>query len=208
MKRAKTNMYMRELLRLQERFACKGNLLYESPIRDLLRGFYFESSAFDSHTFYLWTLVAPLYVPQDHISLTLGSRLKNPRTTGRAWNDERDSSQAVSAAVLSDGIAFLGLFDTPADLATNALSNFPERNPYVRQAVAYSLILTTDPRRAIPVLRALTEVSPESPKWRQPMADRAQLLTELLTGNRLEEARSLLSGWKEHSLRSLGLNQI
>ncbi|MHB0935895.1 MAG: hypothetical protein ACYDCO_20325 [Armatimonadota bacterium] len=47
--------------------ANTGSLIWKEPIEHLLRGYHFDSSAWDQSTFRITVFVQPLYVPYDSI---------------------------------------------------------------------------------------------------------------------------------------------
>jgi len=68
----------------------KNHLLYTEIQSGLLKGFYFNSSAFSADQFEIVAFVLPLYVPIDFIGLTFGHFLSNPNK--RQWWEYNDNS--------------------------------------------------------------------------------------------------------------------
>jgi hypothetical protein len=83
-------------------FHVKGKLLFAEPVRHLLRGYYFEDSAFDATRFAVCVFVQPLYVPSSVLVFNFGSRLGS--IVGKAeiwWNLSAESEKSIMADVLS-----------------------------------------------------------------------------------------------------------
>jgi hypothetical protein len=56
-------------------FSVMGSLMVLRPLRDTLRGFYFESSAFSKEDFYINIFFMSLYIPTRRVHLLFGHRV-------------------------------------------------------------------------------------------------------------------------------------
>jgi hypothetical protein len=90
-----------------EGFVLKGRLFFKPPLKDLLCGFYFDSSAFSRSAFYVNALVMPLCVPTNHLHFTFGHRVRRA-AGGDGWNAEMpDLAGALGIAMKSAVATFL-----------------------------------------------------------------------------------------------------
>ena len=191
-------------------YGVKGSLLFVQPLKYLLRGFCFEGSGFDPSAFYVWAFVQPLYVPRHVISLTFGKRLGGG--AGQRWKltreTERDVMNEVLVCVKAEGIPIIKQFETPAKFAEEAVEfTHAPKDPYVVEAVAYSLILAGEYAKALEALNHLHTILKKldlSLSWPQEMLQRAQYLHNTLA-REPDEAIELLEKWTEQTLRNLSL---
>jgi hypothetical protein len=140
-------------------FAIKDGRIYAVPVGRLFRIFSLYASGFSRESFTIYCVVAPLYQPEaaDGVLSGLGDRL--PVLAGRGdawweWRPDDDEAEAqlmvdIRAVMLETGVPFLARLASVEDVARR-LSAEPDRrtDPYVSEALAYSLILTGDYDRA------------------------------------------------------------
>ena len=203
-------LYRRYLLADLPGFGYKGPLLFAQPVVHLLRGFYFESSAFDADAFYLWVFVQPLYVPVDFIYFDFGTRLSGHR--GQGWTMNRQDEGATMADVLAgmkdQGLPFLARVQTPRDLAHKApLVGGRERSPNSVEAVAYSHLLAqecSEAREAIDRLQAMLRAGDAADPWGAQMLERSELVRDRLERDP-RHAVELLEEWNEQTRTNLRL---
>jgi hypothetical protein len=93
-------------------YIAKGHLLYQQDLEHILRGFWFESSAFDRDSFTVEVFVQPLYIPVSHLSFTFGHRLGSLGKGYDIWwkYDEETEAlmmQEILSFMMSAGIPFL-----------------------------------------------------------------------------------------------------
>lgn len=123
-------------------FKIRGSLLYAEPVEWLLRGFSFETSGWDSASFYLWFFVQPLYIPSDHIYFLFGKRIADSNLRIEQGREEECMS-VVLDFIQQQGISFIEQVHTPEDLANKARTIHPSpSDPNVCETIAYSLILS------------------------------------------------------------------
>jgi len=130
----------RHLVPHLEGFQAHGKLLYQVPVGNILRSFIFDSSGFSAKAFHPQVFVQPLYVPRDHLDLTLGARFLG------AWEFDPEREQQVAQKLLHEifrtGLPFLGRQAGPEGIVEGL-----RRNPALgvncrlRELLVYSLLL-------------------------------------------------------------------
>ena len=78
------------------------------------------------------------------------------------------------------------------------------QNPYVQEALAYSLARAGDIDEAVAALDQLINLLDGKLSWQHDMADRAQVLKDKLVANP-SEAQQQLEAWQKESVSNLGL---
>lgn len=191
-------------------FAYRGSLLFVRPVVHLLRGFYFESSAFDADAFHVWTFVQPLYVPSDCVIFNFGTRLYG--RWGEGWTLDRQDEGATMTDVLvsikEKGLPFLAPVQTPGDLARKAslVGGYPN-TPHTAEAVAYSFVLAHEYPEALQALdrfRTILATHDLTNPWLAEMQRRSELVRDRLERNP-HEAIELLEEWNEQTRSDLRL---
>ncbi len=132
-------------------FSVKGHLLYHQDIQYLLRGFCFESSAFNRESFTINVFVQPLYVPRNYLSFTIGNRVGLLNKGRDIWWDyeeaqERKIMEEVLSLILSDGIPFLEKHKSLKELTHQYQKSDKgaRENKHVIEAVGYAYVLLDD----------------------------------------------------------------
>ncbi len=188
-------------------FTFKGSLLYAEPVEWLLRGFSFEPSAWDRSSFYLWAFIQPLYVPSDHVYYLFGKRLGSG--LGLRFEEEKrqESMTDLLTCIQQEGIPYLQQIQTPSDVAWKAKEVHPNpADPYVVEAVAYSLILIGQYSQAdkeMTHLLAYWEQEAEH-DWHYQQMGRVYRVRGALR-RAPQEAVHLLEQWRDLTLKNLRL---
>ncbi len=188
-------------------YECVGDLIYQVPVGNILRGFVFESSGFNGETFHPDVFVQPLYVRSHDLTITLGERL--PGLWKFTSPADAELGRRLLDSISTRGLAFLNGLGTPAGIANNATTVKSPKNHYVRQAAAYSLILTGEYEKCVlrldDLLVMLAEMSMVQ-KWVASVHDEVQELRSALLCDP-NEAQGLLSKWTEETRIRLRLPQ-
>ncbi len=76
-------------------FGIQGHLVYYEQVEYLLRGFYFESSAFCADDFNIYVFVQPLFIPLTNLWFSFGHRLGELSSKGIAkwWSISNDCAR-------------------------------------------------------------------------------------------------------------------
>ena len=194
-------------------FVITRGIIHKTPIAGLLRGFWFDSSAFDKHAAYVYVFVQPLYVPSEGLSLTFSRRLEFPlgllRSSER-WDLPPEKWEevvpALRRAMIRDGLPFLRKRDSIELFVRNLRYGFRVENTFFdREALAYSLAWLACYREAAWRLKWLIRsIKPDDP-WRAARENAEQLLRAIRTGP--ESAKELLRRWEEETSRHLYLGE-
>jgi hypothetical protein len=215
-------------------FALKDGRIYAVPVGRLFRAFTLGPSVFSRERFTMYCVVAPLYQPgaAGAVLSGLGDRLPVLAGRGDAWWEWRpDDGEAeaqlmvdIRALILETGVPFLGRLATVEDVARR-LSGEPDHrtDPYLAEALAYSLILTGDydlAREELALLRQITLEDAERVEWWNELNAGTSSEDEedwvITVGKRgaqvqaalessPEEAVALLNRWNEEQLEELRL---
>jgi hypothetical protein len=188
-------------------FEVKGNLIYQVPVGVVFRGYVFDSSSFEKTAFNPDVFVQPLYVPSEHLTMTLGRRLPG------VWKLRSPNDKVLADKFLQimaeQGQLLLERLGTPEKIARNAeKTDGGSRNHYVRQAVAYSLIWIGENGEAIrkldELLVMLKEMGSGIQKWALEVHEEVSLLRAILV-KEPSEAKALLAQWAEQTRQTLNL---
>lgn len=220
MARPKIQRFIERLaLRLPEYRVARG-LLYASPVSLLLRGYCFDTSAFEPAAFYVWVFVQPLYVPHDYIFFSFGRRFEEAGAGELRWTLTSANLNTVEEDVLhcieTQGVPLLNLLKDPKDLAkasarepgsAGELFDCDPDDPNVTEARAYSWILAGNFDKARIDLASLVSDAALRPEqdWEFAIRDRAREVLAVLVRSP-EEAKLLLTRWAIDTAKKLRLH--
>jgi hypothetical protein len=192
-------------------YICHGRLLYRVPLDLLLKGFYFESSAFD-HSFTVECFIQPMYIPKEHFVLSIGRRLGGK--TGRWFEPHelqtRNGLNELRELLEKQGLPFHAPVETPGDLAAILQADIAPATPHRQEAIAYSMCLDVradvdEVRVAFHELQNMLRPDLQIP-WVRAMNDRAIQLLAIFNENP-DAARRLLERWAAHTREALNLHE-
>ena len=188
-------------------FSVKGPMTFICPVKDALRGLYFEGSTFDEKSFYVWTFFLPLFAPTKHVSFNLGKRLREP-SGGDRWNADTPNLIAdLGAAVKREALPFLSGIETAEDIAKAAAAFQKAGDPYAQQAIAYAWARSGEVTRANEEFNRLVRLLDLKIPWQREMAERAETLKAKLLANPADAQRQL-EDWEVETLQNLGLEKF
>jgi hypothetical protein len=185
-------------------FVVRGRVAAVAPLNRVFRGVCIEGSSFDARSFYVWKFVMPLYVPTSQLYFNLGERLRTPEGRERWHADEKGVTGALLSAFTEQVLPFVSEFGSAEAIANKARARFDGQDPYVRQAVAYSLAVSGNFAGAVAELDELIEDLDKQVAWQREMKMRARLLMAALHGDRAH-ANQLLSSWETATIQELGV---
>jgi hypothetical protein len=196
-------------------FIFHKKLLYISPIEQILRGVFFDSSAYERWTFVIEAFVQPLYIPEEHCHFTFGGRLGNLGGGAENWwtIDETNEEQVmkdVLHALQSEALPFLQSVKSPNDFAKKYEREARDPGIHYMEAVSYSLVIAGKYRKAMKILnrnlKALDKAvkSEYAAPYMQEMADRTIIIKNALIEDP-NRTIDILNGWREETLKNLGL---
>lgn len=185
-------------------------MLIAHPVRDMLQGFFFDSSDWDKAGFYASVFVQPLFVPFDDIILSFSKRLK-PGTF------HLDEEEALVRLMKTDGLTFLHDFPTTEcgkemipELRTRMLESASTQRMY-----AFMLARLGDREGAVLGLDRATSITRETRMedgkfvnagWAR-MVEENLLLRDLLIRDE-SAAQRQLDEWRAHTIRALKLEKM
>lgn len=192
-------------------FSVTRWLLHEEPVISVLRAFAFEDSEFDKDAVYVWVFVLPMYVPRSDISFTFGRRLQNrkgllKRTETWQIGAPVDAKEVDSMlASIKDALPFLSKLQSPALIAKNLVWETKLfGNPFVEEAVAYSLARTGKYSEARGKLaKLISSVKPDDP-WSHIAENASELVTAIDRGE--QYVSQLLDRWSDQTTRNFRLH--
>jgi len=219
MKKKSIERLARELLPKRPEYRAKGDLLIITPIGSVLRGFCFESSSFSATRVSVHAFIQPMYLPRDHVVLSLGFRVG---ADGRDWDsNDPDFAPCLRKALCDEAVQFLDSVDSPADVP-GAIDRLSAAHPLVGShaldAKAYSYVRMGDAERAVEALRRVVEHGNSAarsweskgsapPRWILESTGRALSLLELVQRSP-QEAISRLESWEIETIRHLKLEEF
>jgi hypothetical protein len=206
MKAAVLNKLFRSHLAAQlPGFQLDRNLLFASPAAPILRGFCFESSGFAKDIGYVNVFVQALYVPRNHVTLHCGKRLEN--AAGARWKLSEEISasdlQSLATALTGDGLQFLARRETPEKLVSAfKLKALLERDPHVRQLVAFSLAKVKRYEAAMKMLKNMRLPAKHALEWEQEVAAQCNMLYDAVVRGEAH-ADALLQAWEAETAHAI-----
>lgn len=187
-KRDKAEVTTKEFVTLEKRllpdfpeFTIKGSLMFLTPVEHTLRGFSFESSAFDKNSFYVTAFFMALCIPRRYLIFNLGQRLRE--RGGDRWTINNKNFEAALRSEMEKQVLFLSRLKTPMDIVEAAIGKGSSNDPYCQETIAYMLALAEQVDNAIEALDRLVAMLEPGIQWQHEMALRAQLLKSKLIDN-------------------------
>src|SRR5438094_328640 len=114
MKKRQFELMCRRLLPELPGFACKGWLLFATPVDGILRGFYCDQSGFDPARFSVTVFSLPLYVPTRYVHFAMGRGLEDEKGCEKWWTvNAPDLASDLLGRVKVQGLPFLAGTETP-----------------------------------------------------------------------------------------------
>jgi hypothetical protein len=204
-------------------FRVKGRLLFFDPVRYLLRGLSFGSSAYTKDLFYPSVFVQPLYLPVDYIFLTFGDRLRaGDHQEGWEFTPEiaNEVREDVLNSIRQQALPFLDTIKEPIDLAL-ACETYPQPSATrfswptddinVMESAAYSWLVAGNARKCLEWLNRINRKSttdPDDRAWAQELYARAKKHSDMLEKGREIEVRDQLDVWTKNCAKALGLESF
>jgi hypothetical protein len=186
-------------------FTIKGNMMFMRPVKEILRGLYFEGSDFDKSSFYITFFALPLCVPTTHLYFLFGNKL---RISGSdRWNAKDPSELAeLSTTIRRDAMPFLSRTESLLGFA-DAAQSLASVNPHTPMAIAFALARAGHANEALDVLDRLLPQLDLRVAWQSQIADQVKALRAKLVANP-STAQQQLEVWEAESSRNLGLEEF
>jgi hypothetical protein len=176
-------------------FKHDGVMIYSSPIRDILKGFYFDRSDLDKSAFAVNAIMLPAYVPWRIRVFLFGKRIGGGSSTTWSLNDP-ELIDKITTCIESEGLQHIRQVSSPADIVSLA-QNAPNRDSaFMKQAVAFSLAICGDNKQAVQALDDLMSTLDATISWQNDIRQDSQMLHSLLMSEP-ENVRELFKQWKD-----------
>jgi hypothetical protein len=176
---------------------AKGGMLAATPRGRILRGFFIDRTSVAERVC-VYTFVQPLYVPAPCVVLSLGERI---RGTSQLWGI--DDIDALDAVVRAE-VGFFADLHSPEALAEWELLQHGT-DEYSRQALAYSLVLSNQEARALPLLRELATC--DGTAWRVAIGACCAELAALVETNP-KDAVDLIDHWEAETVAAMRVDDV
>jgi hypothetical protein len=146
----------------------RRNKLLHLPVQEgLLRGIFFDSSAFSKSTFYVHVFVMPLYVPSEHLNLSFGSRLAGN------WDiDATDTLATLKHGVENEAMPFLLSCSSIQGFVAYLQNSLP-KTPRILEALGYSIAKLGLILEAASVFSRIPDDLDTTISWQKELHDRA-----------------------------------
>jgi hypothetical protein len=203
MRKEEFNAIGQELFAHLEGFAVADELVFQVPIKYALRGYCFERSS-DKYSFYFWAFVFPLCAPSNHLSLSLGDRLK---IAGSMSADSRSPTmiEDIRRAMQNQGRRYFLFPDDPQGIAEYILQTMRGvPNPHAIEAAAYLFARDGQLEHANRLLSSLERHIHARVEWQRELGARAQRIAQMLRDDPSAAIRQL-DEWRMYTLRQLKL---
>lgn len=192
-------------------FCANGSLVLIQPIGQVLRGFWFDPSAFDKTSFYVTAFFLPTYVPHDVLALTLGRPVRDSKSSDR-WSFSAGNTEEELVLSMAPHAERLRSLRTAEDVV-EAFKEYTTPNeqglvnPHCYEALAYTLIQAGRYKRALEVSEKLLERADLKIPWQRGIVDRVQLIRTKLAADP-GDAIQQLSDWQKETIRNLHLEKF
>jgi hypothetical protein len=183
-------------------FTGHKRLFLKAPINGMLRAIHFDPSAFDKVSFYPSSLVMPLFVPWDHISLMFGNRLHH-NTESYYWTANLPNLVPdLVTAIREQGLPVLA---QAADVdGFIALGRNSRGNPHTERSIAFVLARAGDRGHALDVINGYLPKLNLQTQWEKDIFDTSARLRDLLIHDPNAADRQLQE-WENYTIQKLRL---
>jgi len=203
MRKKEITKLLRALLQDFPDYEVQGDMMYGVPISHVLKGVVLDRSISPSD-YYAHVFLQPLYVPSEHVVLSLGWRLGGGV---RSWNLDSEQDREEFARLLNvEAIPFLNKIHGPQDIIwATSFVNKPG-DLFVMKARAYSFARIGNTENAVKYLDELIRFLGSNLKyeWQNETYSKATFLKKLLI-ERPQDAQRLLDEWEQFTVKALKL---
>lgn len=192
-------------------FKVKDKLIFQCPISDFLKGFYFDKVG--DH-FYVGWFITPLYQPLKFLPITYGNRLcPEPGRDMFVWEKDSDNSNIIETLVslIDEAKKILLTINTPLDFY-NEFKDFDKTNKTVdifrhKETLAYTLcyLNSKDCQSAVNEVFEYHKSITNTSSWMQTSLNNLEKL--YLASSNSQNIERLFQEWKIFSFENLRLNK-
>jgi hypothetical protein len=183
----------------------KKTLMLLPPIGHVLRGIWFDRSAYDEVSFSVTAFLMPLCVPTDHLYFNFGDRVRH-KGGGDRWSMDMPNLVAdLVAALRSQALPFLSRGETLEGFIEVAKSGPPTGRTL--ESLGYAVAQTGDAKQAIEVLSRICPMLNTNIAWQRELGDQVRALSAELAKHP-EKVQKQLAQWEEETVRNLDLQEF
>ncbi len=191
-----------------------GAMIIMRPLEHLYCAFYLEGSSYDATSFYLESMIMPLYWPADEIGGNIGERLDRK---GDPWELVPPDQELKLGKDLWDhvraGLQWMEQFATVEKLCQNYEQAGSLDNTHILEAIAGAAILCDKPSLANQMLDRMIDILTEDPDtelvdWCAEQLARARLLRNFIERDDIESAKKQLAKWERHTIKACKLDAL
>jgi hypothetical protein len=183
-------------------FVVKKTLMVLPPVDQVLRGVWFDRSAYDEISFSVTAFVLPLCAPTKNLYFNFGERIRN-RAGGDRWSIGMPD-------LCSDLVEAMKLRATPFFARTKDLEGFIEfaqlspKTARSLEALGYSLARVGNVHAAREAFEQILPMINPAVAWQRELAEQVEAFSKLLSEHP-DDAMDQLSRYEEQTVRNLNL---
>ncbi len=186
-------------------FRVKKTLMLLPPVDKLLRGVWFDRSAYDETSFSVTAFIMPLCVLTKHLGFTFGKRIRH-KGGGDRWTLEMpDLAADLIAALEQQAVPYLFKGDTIEGFIEIARSS-PQTGRTL-EGLGFALARTGENRQAVEVFGQLVAMLDVNIAWQRDLADQVRGFSTKLMEHP-EQALEQLVKWEHQTIHNLGLDKF
>ena len=186
-------------------FRIKKTLMPLPPVDKLLRGIWFDRSAYDETSFSVTAFIMPLCILAKHLEFTFGKRIRH-KGGGDRWSLEMpDLAVDLIAALRTQALPYLSEGETLEGFIEIARSS--PRAGRTLEGLGFALARTGENRQAVEVFSQLVAMLDLNIAWQRDLADQVRGFSTKLMEHP-EEALKQLIKWENESAHNLGLDEF
>lgn len=195
----------KQLSRALPGFRVKKTLMALLPVRQILRGVWFDRSAYDEISFSVTAFVMPLCVSSKHLAFNFGERVRH-RDGGDRWSIEMSElGTDLCTALKQQAVPFLAKGETLEGFIDIARLNAPTAR--TSESLGYALARVGETGRAIDVFNQLIPTLNLDIAWQRHLADQVHAFSVKLIKHP-QGAQEQLAACEEETIRNLGLEEF
>jgi hypothetical protein len=183
----------------------KKTLMLLPPVCPVLRGIWYDRSAYDEISFSVTAFLMPLSVPADHLYFTFGDRVRRTGGGDRWSVDMPDLVTDLVAALRQQALPFLAKGETIEGFIEVAKAG-PQTGRTL-EGLGYALARSGNAKQAIEVFDRIPSMLDASIAWQRELGDQVRTLSVDLAKNP-EKVQQQLAEQEEDTVRNLGLEQF
>lgn len=175
------------------------------PVDRLLRGVWFDRSAYDNTSFSVTAFIMPLCVPTQNLEFTFGERIRHSGGGDRWALEMPGLASHLTAALRGQALPFLSKGETLEGFIEIARAS-PQTGRTL-EALGYALARVGETKQAAEVFGQLGSMLNLDIAWQRELADQVRGLSTKLVEHP-EEAREQLAKWEDETVHNLGLDEF